>query len=190
MKVREALAEQSHLHLSRVMHPDWAGVIKLKRKSLYLAFTPDLAWTAGQSFALRFPHRRVSRSSLVQEFRKAGEVNRWRAITLAGGQQQGVHLVRHNIATTIILHYTQVVAFMCPQSKHHPILRFLRHLVLACVDFVWSMFAGDGSFALHVFVLDTGCLLVYFGLPFLFQCGWRKGYLMTTGFSVTTRSNY
>jgi hypothetical protein len=110
MKVREALAEQSHLHLSRVMHPDWAGVIKLKRKSLYLSFTPDLAWTAGQSFALRLPHRRVSRSSLVQEFRKAGEVNRWRAITLAGGQQQGVHLVRHNIATTIILHYTQGMA--------------------------------------------------------------------------------
>jgi len=30
---------------------------------------------------------------------------------------------------------------------------------------------------LHVFVLDTGCLLVY--LPFLFQCGWRKGCLIT-----------
>jgi hypothetical protein len=28
------------------------------------------------------------------------------------------------------------------------------------------MFAGDGLFALHVFVLETGCLLVYFGLPF------------------------
>ena len=155
-----------------------------------------------QSFALQtsleerlFPFIQVSGYVGFEEFEKClscsripqsrrgyqmtGHYSCQRAAARRTSCQQGVHLVRHSIATTITLHYTQVVAFMCPQSKHHPILRFLRHLVLACVDFVSSMFAGDGSFALHVFVLATGCLLVYFGLPFLFQCGCRKGCLIT-----------